>query len=67
MLEADNLEDDVVRVAFSLNFKMLDNGGKMVCDAPEPPPAPKRIWNVNDDIEFVPINAKDVKYHFAKM
>ena len=33
VIEAENLEDDVVHIAFSLNFKMLYNDGEMVCGA----------------------------------
>ena len=33
VIEAENLEDDVVCASLSLNFKLFYNGGELVCDA----------------------------------
>ena len=33
IVSVENLEEDVVKVGLSINFKLFYNGGELVCDA----------------------------------
>ena len=76
VITAENLEEDVVRVAFSMNFKMLYSGGVVVCD-PARLEQCEQIKLKSDESNntpkharvgefFIPINYHDNKYRTSE-
>lgn len=73
----ENLEDEVIGLKFSLNFKLVYNGGEAICDAETLDHCDKMIFKTEDELKqerkklsemthmeefFIPINPRDPKY-----